>query len=696
MSELTLQDVYADLLETVRVSQRGDTTLQEVFLEKVAGYLEQDAEIDEPVWGAYHQDDMEIAGYAFDEERSVLTIIGGEFCNDDTISSIVKKEYEQKFKRLKTFLAAAADGAEPLYPEMEVTDPASEVARGIFKCYPNTTRVVFLWLTNKQISRALQKADAKIPSETVGGKIFDFQIFDIERIRQIRLSEADFTDTEIDLAEIMGNDLGLKCLEATSGAMDYRSYLVVLPANVLAKIYDQYGQKLLEQNVRTFLQFKGKVNKGMPLTITEAPERFFAYNNGLTCTAEEPTFKNGNDGLYLAIVKGLQIVNGGQTTSVIYDAYKKGKDLAEVSVQMKLSVVTDKEKYLDFVGKVARYANTQNPVKESDFFSNHPFHKRFKDLSTTILTPAIGGTQMRSRWYYERTRGQYLNEQIRQTASEKSAFLRLHPKSQMFDKIILAKTEAIFGGAPYCAYNAQKAFKFFVDKIGEIWEKNENSINESYFKEIVAKIILTNHADAVVAGTDWYQENRSVKSEFKAFALALLEHRARAANRYLHYATVWDNQNVSAEFDEAIKICVKEVHEYMLAHYPQQADWRETFKRPKLWTYEIRNIAFGMPSGLLRSISIDEARKNGEERSAKKSVKTIGEIDDQTFAFDIPLATWQKVFDFYAKNLSSLDITPVEAGVLKSMRNGTIPVPTPKQAKILRKLYNVAQNADAV
>lgn len=37
----------------------------------------------------------------------------------------------------------------------------------------------------------------------------------------------------------------------------------------LAKIYKKYQQVLLEKNVRTFLQFKGKVNKGIRKTLRE-------------------------------------------------------------------------------------------------------------------------------------------------------------------------------------------------------------------------------------------------------------------------------------------------------------------------------------------------------------------------------------------------------------------------------------------
>ena len=49
--------------------------------------------------------------------------------------------------------------------------------------------------------------------------------------------------------------------------------------------YGQYGTRLLELNVRSFLQTKGAVNRGIRDTLLTEPERFLAYNNGITATA---------------------------------------------------------------------------------------------------------------------------------------------------------------------------------------------------------------------------------------------------------------------------------------------------------------------------------------------------------------------------------------------------------------------------
>ena len=64
----------------------------------------------------------------------------------------------------------------------------------------------------------------------------------------------------------------------------FESYLCVLPASVISRLYKEFSTRLLEKNVRSFLQFRG-VNKGIRETISKEPEKFVAYNNGLTITA---------------------------------------------------------------------------------------------------------------------------------------------------------------------------------------------------------------------------------------------------------------------------------------------------------------------------------------------------------------------------------------------------------------------------
>ena len=61
---------------------------------------------------------------------------------------------------------------------------------------------------------------------------------------------------------------------------------------------------------------RGKVNKGIRTTLMKEPDKFMAYNNGLSLTAESLQFVKGTGGqLAIKGITGLQVVNGGQTVA---------------------------------------------------------------------------------------------------------------------------------------------------------------------------------------------------------------------------------------------------------------------------------------------------------------------------------------------------------------------------------------------
>ena len=114
---------------------------------------------------------------------------------------------------------------------------------------------------------------------------------------------------------------------------------------------------------------------------------FFAYNNGVTATAEDVDFQDVDGTLLVTRLRNLQIVNGGQTTASIHAASRKRDvDLSNVFVQMKLSIV-EPEQAVEVVPKISEFANSQNRVNAADFFSNHPFHVRMEEFSLGVCTP---------------------------------------------------------------------------------------------------------------------------------------------------------------------------------------------------------------------------------------------------------------------------------------------------------------------
>jgi hypothetical protein len=222
-----------------------------------------------------------------------------------------------------------------------------------------------------------------------------FQIWDVTRLKRIHSALSVRDDLVVDFSHIEGG--GLRVLPASVRSGEYEGYLAVIPGEDLANIYMQHGSRLLEGNVRTFLGRSGKVNKGIAATVAKEPAKFFAYNNGIAATASEVTSKWKGDGsIVVTSATDLQIVNGAQTTASLASAARdKTLTKGTIFVPMKLSVVAPSVAS-DLIPAISRCANSQNGVRPSDFFANHPFHRLIEGISRRILAPAVGGSQVQT------------------------------------------------------------------------------------------------------------------------------------------------------------------------------------------------------------------------------------------------------------------------------------------------------------
>ena len=688
MADIQLEDFYQgfyqDVLTDFQIDK--DASKSQIFIQKIGNYLEQDGDVVDIIWSEYIQPDIEFTGYAYDSERKLLTIIGNHFFHGESIETLTKDMYERKFKKMKLFFEETVEGS--LHSVMSPTDEAVESVKNIYELFKldKIQRVIFLIITNGTLTRNTKV----IPFEIVKNIRVDFQVFDLKDIYRISTQENNLQEIEVLLKDY--TDKGLLCLSASLDANDYSSYLVVMPGRTLALIYDQYGQKLFEQNVRTFLQFKGRTNKKMQITIKEEPERFFAYNNGLTCTASAIEVEKQDSLLKIIRINGLQIVNGGQTTSVIYNCYKNKINIDNIFVQMKLSVVSKEDEYADFVGKVARYANSQNPVKESDFFSNSPFHKTFKNLSERIWAPMSGGQQIRTKWYYERTRGQYLNEKTKYAMDKKEKeFLLRYPKEQMIDKHLLAKIEMIFCNFPHLSASTNLAFPKFAKQIEDMLDKDELSINEAYFKEMVAKIILAKKTDKLITSLEWAKSRRSVRAYIKAYSLAILDKYIKSRGVYFNYSDVWDRQDISHELERSIHICINVIKAY-IESLESEADLREMFKREATWQ-KIQKLNVNIPENLLKYIITTNDTIKLERKEAKKHQAQDNGIERQSFVVTLSHDIWEKLVCFFLENRINCGFK--EFDILTKMSKGYLLPPSEKQARILYDLYVKAKEMGA-
>ena len=503
---------------------------------------------------------LEIDGFALDEADSSLHLVLGILDPGSSISVITLSDArEAAFNRLEGLYEQARSGW--LTANIEESRPLWALARDIERG-PRPAALRLHVVTDRRISERLREIK---PGQTSDGVPIEYQIWDVSRLLRIHEARSARDDLIVDLPHLPGG--GLPVLPATGSGGDYEAYLAVMPASALADIFIRYGSRLLEGNVRTFLGRSGNINKNIAKTLIDEPSRFFAYNNGLAATASSINLERGTDGLIVTGVTDLQIVNGAQTTASLATLRRENKlPEADVFVPMKLSVIAP-DAAEELVPRISRFANSQNAVKASDFFANHPFHRRMETISRRVLAPAQSGSQVQTHWFYERARGQYLNEQAGLTAASKAQWQRSNPRGQVITKTDLAKIETCFEQLPDVACKgAEKAFVAFADRVSKAWqdEAARDAYGDDWFRSAVARQILFRATEKLVSRASWYAPG--TRAQVVAHTTAKLANMTAVASGggQLDYLRVWARQDVGDALTEQLDLIAERVMAVLL------------------------------------------------------------------------------------------------------------------------------------
>lgn len=622
---------------------------------------------------------MRVDGYWLNDTS--LDIFITDFANRDTLQSLTQTEVSAIFKRAENFFTASAE--KNLYTSLEETSQGYDLARMIADSGSQFSKVTFYLVSERALSERLKTLEDKSRKSWT----FSYNIWDISRLHRLRTSRGAREALEIDFSEMTGE--GLPCLPAHLTSATYKSYLVVMPATVLSDLYGKYGSRLLEQNVRSFLQVRGNVNKGIRATILTDPEMFFAYNNGITATAREVETATTANGVVILSLKDLQIVNGGQTTASLFHTNRKDKaSLENIFVQMKLSVIDD-EKSEEIVPKISEYANTQNKVSAADFFSNHPFHVRMEEFSRRLWVPAQQGAQRETKWFYERARGQYVDAQSKLTPADQKRFQAEYPKPQMFTKTDLAKYDNVWDGYPVSVnYGAQKNFANYAGRIGKEWDKNSDLFNDYYFKRAIARAIIFRKTEKLVSAQPWY--NGGYRANIVAYTIAMLAEVCSTRKQSLDFISVWNRQDISQATIQAIEIAAKLVYDDITNPPAGISNISEWCKKEGCWQRlqaKTSTLIDLLPDSFLEELISSEDAVD-ETRSAAKTQKMLNGIEAQKAVFEISADTWAHIL---AQGQEVGLYTPKEVGVLRVATQIPAKIPTERQSFVLLDILEKAK-----
>ncbi|WP_316197045.1 AIPR family protein [Bradyrhizobium sp. SZCCHNS3053] len=600
--EAFARELAGEVDEAIQSGQ-GSIYSEEEFTRVVLDRLGEEGAIENPtlLWqeGSFARAKYKITGYSIpdDEERLILvtTIRTGEvpprtLARDEILTALQQamKFYECSCRGLHTKIEPAA------------TD-ASELAQHIYEARERISvlRVVLL----SDGLTGLKSIDLK---KAYDGTRIIVDLFGIERLHRILGQGLRRDDIVVEFEPELGGPL--PCLKASSEGADYDAYLASVPGVLLADIYEKYGTRLLELNVRAFLGVRGRksVNAGLRATIRDLPHRFLAYNNGIVATVDSMEIEDRGNGYFVVkSVRGLQIVNGGQTTASLHRARRQdGASLEGISVPAKIICVGGAD--LDeMVAAVSKSANSQNTVQPADFSANDPFHVAVEKLANNTWLPDGKG-----RWFYERARGSYGAAELKASfaAAQSRRFMLETPKERRFSKTDLAKyLNAWDGQVHQVSFGNQKNYQFFIQSLKDEHPEGFEP-DASWFKAFVAKAILFRTVLSIVRARKF----AAFQANIVAYTVACL---SWACGGRIDFDMIWMRQSISPELHGVLDGWVGEVDEAlrktagnrMVSEWAKKVECRDS----------IREMAFNLPDKLPPEFST-EAPSAGRRATRSK------------------------------------------------------------------------------
>ena len=666
---MEIEEFARDLLQDVLAEADADGQFcEDVFFERGCEYLLEAGELDAADRVPYRHPSkgIRVDGYGGDprDASGTLSLIVLDFHAYPSTSRLTGSEMDRIFRRVSKFFLQALDrrwrGA------LEETSAAFGLADLIAHQWPKINKVRLLLISNRELSK---RVDGR-PAGSLGEKRVTYSVWDLRRLHRAA-SNPEPEAIEIDLVKDFGGPLPALPAQRLEG--DHESYLAVVPGLVLAEIYDQWGARLLEQNVRVFLQARSKVNRGIRDTLVREPEMFFAYNNGITATAEDVEISSRGGRLMLRRLRNFQIVNGGQTTASIHNAMRKKTDISQTFVQMKLSVV-NAGRATNVVPKISEYANSQNRVAASDFFANHPFHVRVEGFSRRVYAPSPEGTFLQSKWFYERARGQYADARGYMTTAERRQFDIEYPRRQRFVKTDLAKFLSVWEGRPHeVSRGAQKNFAAFAQRIGQAWKKTSDDFSEAWYKEAIAKAIVFRATERIVSAQPWYQGG--FRANIVAYTIARIGHHVKKINRAVDFQAIWHRQAPGPVLRGTIAVVAERVHDVLIDPPEGMRNVTEWAKKQACW-HRASNIDIEWPMALVEELMSVE-KKRDAARSAQREQRQLNGIEAQMAVVEAGGYFWANALAWGRERRL---LTPTEIGILSVAARVPRKIPTDRQS----------------
>lgn len=603
MDDYTSQH-YEEFIEGAREARQEGEYDQTAFFQYATDRLREDGAANDPEPAYLHNSVYAIDGYdssSFEQDQSLVFFVCDETVTvrmseiSDHVPHISRTEIYSYYQRLVKFISDSLTG---IFPPEGFEDPdVVSVAQMICDHRNDVNRFRLYFLTD----RLYKPQNAREPessidfSDTYGingldidGKPYGLDVWDLNRWIKAERGEDDEHLT-VDLTDYAPG--GAPVVRAPQQFRGFDTYMLFFTGDELADLYERYGSKLMESNVRSFLSFRGKVNKGIRDTIEHHPQDFVAYNNGISATASAVGFATradgGKDTGHILSIRDLQIVNGGQTTASIFNTRKKDKaDLSQILVPAKVVVITDThDTSQDFVPNIARFTNSQNKVSQTDLSSTSPYQMRLETLSRRVVAPKQRKTIYANRWYYERARGQYGVEKDRLFGTEEKRFNKENPRKQVIKLTDAVRYMLCWEQQPaVVSLGAQKSYTWFSKQMSVLSDADVQAIGEQYYRDLVcAKILYDTTRRFYMSSTTspaWY---KGYPGPVTTYAIAKIAHDLQVSVQTLDFERIWNEQALPSSLNATINVAGAEAMAILTESDRPTQNVTEWAKKPECW-----------------------------------------------------------------------------------------------------------------
>ena len=562
--ETNLKDFARDFMDLVKEEAvENGTSVEQQFTETVLEYIkEEGAAVSPELFYCVNKDCTrpteadyyKINAFDYSESAGILDLFVTVYLEAEGLTELKKNRIDQAHNALAHFLNKCVKDDKMFQKYLTEDSEVAEVVGTINEEFKNknVSLIRFFVLSNGQL-----KSDYNSASEIKIGDVnydFEFNIWDICAIRNSEIAAQHDGAIDIDFESEYAHSI--ECLELGENG-GVKSFLAIMPAEILARVYKKYKTRLLNQNVRNYLGGTIKVNKGMAKTLRDDPAMFFAYNNGISSTALKVGLRRDEGGkVYITNVTNWQIVNGGQTTNTIYSMFSRNFDMQNAYVTLKISEINfeDEKKKEEAISYIARFANSQTQIKESDLAANIGYMLKLDDISKSEWTP-VNSVRRNTQWFFERMRGQYDNAKGEPRTKKAKDFVAQHPKKQRFTKTDIAKWEMAWAGRPDIASKGgEQSFDFFHKKS---LKTDTILVDRNYFHQLIAKAIIYQSISDIC-------KQNGIKGYVNIICNYVLATLAWKSRENLDLDYIWNHQEIHPAMRVAIEQEADVVNKYIL------------------------------------------------------------------------------------------------------------------------------------